>query len=38
MSQNPDNPYEDEYFQEIGRQEDIEEALKSLSEEPIRAY
>jgi hypothetical protein len=38
MSQNPDNPYEDEYFEEIGRQELIAQALKEISEESIRQY
>ncbi|MEY9757157.1 hypothetical protein [Bradyrhizobium yuanmingense] len=38
MSRDIDSLYEDEYFEEIGRQEDIAAELKRLSEEPIRAY
>jgi hypothetical protein len=38
MSRDIDSLYEDEYFEEIGRQEDIAAELKRLSEEPIRDY
>jgi hypothetical protein len=37
MSRDPDSYYEEEYFEEIGRQEEIAAAIKNLSEEPIRA-
>jgi len=38
MSQDPHSLYEDEYWETIGRQEDIAAELKKLSEEPIREY
>ena len=38
MSQDPDSPYEDQYFEEIGRQELVAEALKGISEDGIREY
>ena len=38
MSRDIDSLYEDEYFEEVGRQEDIAAELKRLSEEPIRDY
>jgi hypothetical protein len=38
MSHDPDSPYEDEYFEETGRQELIAQALKDVSEDGIRQY
>jgi hypothetical protein len=38
MSQNPDSPYEDEYFERTARQELIAQALKDISEDGIRKY
>jgi len=38
MSRDPDNYYEEEYWEEIGRQEEIAAAIKNLSEEPIREF
>src|SRR5216684_5102359 len=38
MSQDPANYWEEEYWEEIGRQEDIAAAIKNLSEEPIREF
>ena len=38
MSQDPGSFYEDEYWETIGRQEDIAAELKRLSEGPIREY
>jgi hypothetical protein len=38
MSRDPDSYYEEEYWEAIGRQEDIAAALKALSEDPIRDY
>jgi hypothetical protein len=38
MSRDPDNYYEEEYWEEIGRQEEIASAIKNLSEEPIREF
>jgi hypothetical protein len=38
MSRDPDNWYEEEYWEEIGRQEDIAKAIKNLSHQPIRDF
>lgn len=38
MSRDPDNYYEEEYLEEIERQEEIAAAIKNLSEEPIREF
>jgi len=38
MSSDPDNWYEDEYWEEIGRKEDIDNAIKNLSRQPIRDF
>jgi hypothetical protein len=38
MSQDPDDWWHDEYFEQIGRQEDIAKALKDISEEGAREY
>jgi hypothetical protein len=38
MSRDPDSWYEEEYYEEIGHQEDIANAIKSLSEGPIREF
>jgi hypothetical protein len=38
MSQDPGSFYEDEYWEMLGRQEDIAAELKRLSEGPIREY
>jgi hypothetical protein len=38
MSRDPDTYYEEEYWEEIGRQEEIAAAIKTLSEEPIRKF
>jgi hypothetical protein len=38
MSRDPDSWYEEEYWEEIGRQEDIANALKNLSHQPIRDF
>jgi hypothetical protein len=38
MSRDPDSWYEEEYWEEIGRQEDIAKALKNLSHQPIRDF
>ncbi|SHG18582.1 hypothetical protein SAMN05443248_0604 [Bradyrhizobium erythrophlei] len=38
MSRDPDNWYEEEYWEEIGRQEDLAEAIKNLSHQPIRDF
>ncbi|MBR0719928.1 hypothetical protein [Bradyrhizobium manausense] len=38
MSRDPDNWYEEEYWEEIGRQEDIDNAIKNLSQQPIRDF
>ena len=38
MSQDPANYWEEEYWEEIGRNEEIAAAIKNLSEEPIREF
>jgi rhodanese-related sulfurtransferase len=38
MSSTPDSWYEDEYWEEIGRKEDIDNAIKNLSHQPIRDF
>lgn len=38
MSRDPDAWYEEEYYEELGRQEDIAAAIKGLSEQPIRDF
>lgn len=38
MSRDPDSYYEEEYFEELGRQELIAQALKDVSETGIREY
>jgi hypothetical protein len=38
MSRDPHSSYEEEYWEEIGRQEDIAKALKNLSQQPIRDF
>jgi hypothetical protein len=38
MSRDADSWYEDEYWDEIGRQEDIARAIKNLSQQPIRDF
>jgi hypothetical protein len=38
MSRDPYSYYEEEYWEEIGRQEEIAAAIKNLSEEPIRKF
>jgi len=38
MSRDPDSYYEDEYFEEVGRQELIAQALKDISKRGIRDY
>jgi hypothetical protein len=38
MSRDPDSWYEEEYWEEIGRQEDIGKAIKNLSQQPIRDF
>jgi hypothetical protein len=38
MSQDPNNYYEDEYFEEIGRQELITQTLDQISEDGVRTY
>jgi hypothetical protein len=38
MIRNPDKYYEEEYREEIGRQEEIASAIQNLSEEPIREF
>ena len=38
MSRDPDSWYEEEYFEEIGRKEDIANALKDISESGAREY
>jgi hypothetical protein len=38
MSRDPDSWYEEEYFEEIGRQEQITKALKDISEDGPREY
>jgi hypothetical protein len=38
MSRDPDSWYEEEYWEEIGRQEDIAKAIKNLSQQPIRDF
>ncbi|MDH6259152.1 hypothetical protein M2427_003080 [Bradyrhizobium sp. BR13661] len=38
MSRDPDSWYEEEYWEEIGRQEDIANAIKNLSKQPIRDF
>jgi hypothetical protein len=38
MSRDPDSHYEEEYGEEIGRQEEIAAAIKNFSEEPIREF
>lgn len=38
MSRDPDNWYEEEYWEEIGRQEDIAKAIKNLAHQPIRDF
>jgi hypothetical protein len=38
MSRDPDSYYEEEYFEEIGRREEIAQALKQISEDGIRQY
>jgi hypothetical protein len=38
MSRDPDNWYEEEYWEEIGRQEDVAKAIKNLSHQPIRDF
>jgi hypothetical protein len=38
MSQDDDSYYEEEYWETIGRQEEIAAAIKDLSEEPIRQF
>jgi hypothetical protein len=38
MRGDPDNYYEEEYWEEIGRQEEIAAAIKNLSEDPIREF
>jgi hypothetical protein len=38
MSRDPDSWYEEEYFEEIGRQEQIAKALKDISEDGAREY
>jgi hypothetical protein len=38
MSRDPDSYYEEEYFEEVGRQELIAQTLKHISEDGIRKY
>ena len=38
MSRDRDSWYEEEYFEEIGRQEEIAKALKDISEDGAREY
>jgi hypothetical protein len=38
MSRDPDNYYDEEYWEEVGRQEEIAAAIQSLSEQPIREF
>jgi hypothetical protein len=38
MSRDPDSWYEEEYFEQIGRQEQIAKALKDISEDGAREY
>jgi hypothetical protein len=38
MSRDPNSWYEEEYWEEIGRQEDIAKAIKNLSQQPIRDF
>src|SRR5579871_4136188 len=38
MSQDPDDWWHDEYFEQLGRQEDVAKALKDISEEGVREY
>jgi hypothetical protein len=38
MSRDPDNWYEEEYWEEIGHQEDLVEAIENLSHQPIRDF
>jgi hypothetical protein len=38
MSQDPNGYYEDEYFEEIGQQELIAQALKDISQDGVREY
>lgn len=38
MSRDPDSYYEEEYWEDIGRREEIAAAIKNLSEEPIREF
>jgi hypothetical protein len=38
MSRDRDDWYEEEYWEEIGRQEDIAKAIKNLSHQPIRDF
>jgi hypothetical protein len=38
MSRDPDNYYEEEYWEEIGRQEEIAAAIKNVSKELIRQF
>jgi hypothetical protein len=38
MSRDPDSWYEEEYWDEIGRKEDIANAIKNLSHQPIRDF
>lgn len=38
MSRDPDSWYEEEYWEEVGRQEDIANAINNLSQQPIRDF
>jgi hypothetical protein len=38
MSRDPGSWYEEEYWEEIGRQEDIANAIKNLTQQPIRDF
>lgn len=38
MSRDPDNYYEEEYYEEIGRQELIAQTLNQISEDGVRTY
>ena len=38
MSRDPDSWWEEEYFEEIGRREQIAEALKGISDDGMRKY